>query len=438
MDATEFNAHPIWESSRQVTGLLSECEPGAVGEVIVAAFERIRFIVSTLESYAAVDPKLFIAAQLDEANSQWQAVVSSLSYVKSSPNQGYETQAANQAEMWLRVAGSWHKPQARSNSVAMQAKAEYLSLVDSYRSANGSLREAVAELTSAQAAREAAHATEVDRINAALSGAEASLAALELSIGNDKALMQSALSDQSEKFIAAQASRSDKFTGHQSSRAEKFTKWLDEHSLEFNEIAEPYVEGIKESDSEAMKTLERIKSLGSQTEIAAGLTNGDILSTKFADYAKQERATSYWGFGAGIVATCLGITWLTIVAITSFGVQEELSWPWLTLKVGLTLALGGLATVLFRYGQQSLQTSRSYKRIELELRAIGPFLSGISDGALADAAKIAFLKRTFGKAWEGNKRESNASQPDGAATGQTALESVTTALVALSERIQKP
>lgn len=213
---------------------------------------------------------------------------------------------------------------------------------------------------------------------------------------------------------------------------------LEGQTSEFEDIAEPFVTSIKESDSEASQTLTRIKSLGSQTEIAAGLTNGDILSTKFAEYAKQERITSYWGFGAGIVATCLGIAWLTIVAITSFGVQEELSWPWLTLKVGLTLALGGLATVLFRYGQQSLQTSRSYKRIELELRAIGPFLSDISDGALADAAKIAFLKRTFGKAWEGNKRESNASQPDGAATGQTALESVTTALVALSERIQKP
>lgn len=437
MDATEFNAHPVWDSSRQVTDLLTECEPGVVGDGNVAAIERVRFIVSILESYKAVESQLFVTNQLDTANSQWQAVVSSLNTAKSMPNQGYETQAGNQAETWLREAGAWHKPQARSNSVAMQAKAEYQSLVDSYRSANESLREAVVDLTSAQAAREAEHATEINSIKTALAGAEASLAALESSISNDKSLMQSALSDQSEKFIDAQASRSDKFTEHQSSRAEKFTKWLDEQTSEFSEIAEPYVEGIKESDSEAVKTLERIKSLGSQTEIAAGLTNGDILSTKFADYADQERTTSFWGFGAGIVATCLGIAWLTYVAIASFHVQGELSWPWLALKIGLTLALGGLATVLFRYGQQSLQTSRAYKRIELELRAIGPFLSDITDVTAADTAKIAFLKRTFGKAWEGDKRKSTPSQPDAESSGPSALESLTAAIAAMAERLPK-
>lgn len=227
MDATVFNDHPVWVSSRQVTDLLTECEPGVTGEANVVATERIRFIVSVLESYKVVDPQLFVASQLDSANSQWQAVVSSLNAVKSAPNQGHETQAANQAEAWLREAGAWHKPQARSNHVAMQAKAEYQSLVDSFRSANEKLRESVEELTAARATRETEYAAEVGQLRQTLAESQTGLAALESGINSDKALMQSALADQSEKFIEAQASRADKFTQQQSTRVEKFTEWLE-------------------------------------------------------------------------------------------------------------------------------------------------------------------------------------------------------------------
>lgn len=438
MDAKGFSDHPLWEMSRQARAMIADSEPLPDNDARAVAYDRIRFILSTLESYKAVEPQLFVREQLDNAAAQWQAVVSSMTTANNNPGSGYEAQAASQAESWLREAGGWHKPQSRSNNIAQQAKIEYQALVDSYQESNKVLRQSLLDLVAQQSARETEHSSQVSTLKQAVSDAEASLAALESNIKDDKTLLQTALSDHSEKFIAAQSLRMDKFTEQQAAKAEKFTSWLHEQSAEFDGIAEPFVQSIKASDARASQTLTRIKSLGNQTEIAAGLTNGDILSTKFAAYATQERTTSFWGFIAGIAATCLGIGWLAYVAVASFQVQEQLSWPWLVLKIGLTLALGGLATVLFRYGQQSLQTSRAYKRIELELRAIGPFLSDISDVALADAAKIAFLKRTFGKAWEHDKGKSDPSRSDAEGTGQSALDSLTAAISAISERIPKP
>ena len=87
-----------------------------------------------------------------------------------------------------------------------------------------------------------------------------------------------------------------------------------------------------------------------------------------------------------------------------FGERADFDWNWISLKIALAVALGGVAAVLIRRGQHSQTAARDYKRTELELRAIGPFLSDIRTQAVAEKAKVDFLERTFGRRPDGEDR----------------------------------
>ncbi|GAA1890092.1 hypothetical protein GCM10009715_39800 [Paeniglutamicibacter psychrophenolicus] len=61
------------------------------------------------------------------------------------------------------------------------------------------------------------------------------------------------------------------------------------------------------------------------------------------------------------------------------------------------MAVFGTAGLLFRLGTRFLQEASDTKNLELEMRAIGPFLATLNNSDDADGAKIAFLDRRFGK-----------------------------------------
>jgi hypothetical protein len=49
-------------------------------------------------------------------------------------------------------------------------------------------------------------------------------------------------------------------------------------------------------------------------------------------------------------------------------------------------------------GNRSLHRANDSKKVELELRAIGPFLEGVVDQPIVQQAKVDFVNRTFGQA----------------------------------------
>jgi hypothetical protein len=418
VEANQFETHPIWGKPDQVSDVLATLEP-ASSEGQVAAFERLRFLSGLLASYKIVDAQLFTSEQLRQADEQWQNAVSYLSNARSNP--GQEGQAVVYAEAWLQAAGAWHKPQNTSARLAQQAKLEYETLIDSYRKANTALKEKLVETEEASTNTQTALEGRVQELGQTLAQAQQSLIAMQTTITSDQALMQQAITNHAENFRSAQESRGT-----------EFTTWLKSQGQEFVELAQPHLDSVKAAEEDSAGVLKRIQALGDQTDVAAGQTTGHILAENFKTSANEELKSGNQAFWAGIALSIAGVGWLVYVAIVAFWERGEFNWTWLSLKLALSLALGGVATILIRRGQHSQETSRAYKRTELELRAIGPYLSDIKDRKVAEEAKVAFLQRTFGRAWDDHRGAAQAENLDGDYV-KKALDAVS----ALAEKLPK-
>lgn len=409
MEASQFESHSIWAKADQVSEILASLEP-ATTESQISAFERLRFLVGQLRTYKSVDSRLFTADQLQRADSHWQNALNQLANSKSNP--GMESQSVVYAEAWLQEAGSWHKPSS-SAKLAQQAKLEYESMIDSFREANDALRQKLVESEAASANNQADFESRIRDLGQSVAQAQQALAAMQSTITSDQAALQQALTNQGEKFRAAQESRGT-----------EFTTWLKGQEQEFDKLAQPHLKSVQETETKSKDILAHIRELGDQVDVAAGQTTGHILAESFKDSAADELKSGNIAFWAGIVVSIAGVGWLAAVAIIAFGERAEINWPWLSLKLALSLAAGGVATILIRRGQHSQATSRAYKRTELELRAIGPYLSDIGDRTVAEEAKVAFLQRTFGRAWEDHMGSSQVENVDSEPI-KKALEAVT-------------
>lgn len=411
MEASEFENHPVWGKPGQMRALLEELETTPEFPATVA-FARLRWIAMQLEKYRAIDPGFFVADQLRVADEHWQNVLNCLINCRQNPTGGYEGAAVSHAEAWLQVAGSWHRPQASSSALARQAKQEYENVVSSYQAVNQNLFDLLAQERSASQQQASTLENKITALEKLVSAAQQSLGELETTIKADKRVLEDAVTNHDEIFRTAQ-----------NERATAFNDWLKKQRQDFADLAKPHVDTLDVTATEGVEVLERIRSLGDQTDAAAGKTTGHILAEEFKNSSAEERTSGNRSFWAGVIVALIGVGWLVFVAVATFGDRTDFNWNWIALKISLTLALGGVATVLIRRGQHSQATARDYKRTELELRAIGPFLSDIETRTVAEEAKVDFLKRTFGRSAEGNGKTNG--DESGQVLGSKALDVLT-------------
>lgn len=71
-----------------------------------------------------------------------------------------------------------------------------------------------------------------------------------------------------------------------------------------------------------------------------------------------------------------------------------------------------------------LERSGTSKRLELELRAIGPFFSDIDDPEALKEAKKAFVERSFGHGWGEKPSAARTEDMDVTSTSSTAPSSL--------------
>lgn len=135
-----------------------------------------------------------------------------------------------------------------------------------------------------------------------------------------------------------------------------------------------------------------IDKLRTDTTNVAALATGALLADNFGASAKQERRTGFVCYGGGWTALVAGL----VVYLNVFGglSLEKLSWEAITLKFGFSAAIVGGAAIAFKLGSRSFKLSSTYKRTELELRAIGPFLADVAE---SDQTKKDFIERSFGQ-----------------------------------------
>lgn len=379
MRQTAFETHALWESVKQLQDAIDKAdqrnEPSAAEPL-----SSIRFLASTLKSHQdPSDTAPYSKITLDAINSNLPNVVGELTNYGNNGNVAHLTNAENYADQALQQIGllptSLLKGGAagQANKVFKEYRDDATAAIEFLREQNTELRQALEDAKT--------------EFNGALTALKTEIQELSGKIKQDEARLDQALTTNNETF-----------TAKQTEREEKFKEFLAQQGDALKSMAAPDLAFIKHRAQEAQTTYDQIDALREGTEKVAGLASADILAGKFKEYSEQQWK---WGVAAnalGFVTLAVG---LAVIAwtLSRLGVNEKISWQYTILKLGVTVTIVAASAVAFRLGATFLARSGTSKRLELELRAIGPFFADIDDPEALKEAKRAFVERSFGHGW---------------------------------------
>jgi hypothetical protein len=357
------------------------------------ALSSIRYLASTLKSHQEPsDTAPYSKVTLDAINSNLPNVINEVTNYGNNGNVTHLSNAENYADQALHPLGLLPTSLLKGGA-ASQANKVFKEYRDDATAAIKFLREQNTEL------RQELETARQD-FNTAVTALKADINELSGKIKQDEARLDQALT-----------TNNDAFTAKQTEREEKFKEFLEKQGEALKGLAATDLASIEERAKEAQSVYGQIDALREGTEKVAGLASADILAGKFKEYSQQQWK---WGVAAnalGFVTLAIG---LAVIAwtLSRIGVNETISWQYTTLKLGVTLTIVAASAVAFRLGAIFLARSGTSKRLELELRAIGPFFADIEDPEALKEAKRAFVERSFGHGW-GEKPATAASPTNG-------------------------
>ena len=383
MKENEFRRQSLWSDLEETSHVLESID--ALGDTAVSArLDEVRELLAFTKSFKESDDfMLFSPTMVSQPHADWVTIRDQLTTYKSSPVSYsnyldsavvHLNQTRDHLALWPRAQGS---PAAR---------AALTRGINSYRDALAASREALKtkleDIVAAAEVRESNLKKEIELLETQLALASASVEKLDARITKDEIRLDTALTTNNETFITGQ-----------STREKSFKEWLSEQETDFGDLAKPHVDSVIRAATVAAEHLAVVTKLRTSTVDMSNLAAGDILADQYAAYAQSERKSSYIAYAFGALAALGSIA----IILIAFGwIASGIDWPTVVLKLGLTAAAGGVAAVAFRFGGQAVRRATSFKREELELRALQPFLEDVEG---ADEAKTAFLERAFGHAW---------------------------------------
>lgn len=381
MDSGTLEAHPLWqvlEEAKQATTLLEEVAEPAV----IKLAEDLRQLQAITEGLRTSELVLLTGTLVEAIASTWAQLAGALpGYVRSRDRAQLNRVRATTEQLRAHLA-TVPRPLA-----AGAARHNYARVLANHRD---QMRESAAETL--KSARDLMEEVNLQRIDFRRQAEDFSVQVSML--GDQIEKLQGRISSDEARLSSALAESSDLFIRSQGEREADYKSWLAEQADRLKGAAKPQLDALESAALKAAENLSDIERLRTSTVDMANLASGDILAGKYGEYAKGERSSAYIAYALGAVAGITGI----VVVLFAFGpVEAGIEWPLVALKFGLTVVAGGLAAVGFRFGGHALRRSTSFKRQELELRALQPFLQDV-DGA--DKAKVEFLSRAFGRAWD--------------------------------------
>lgn len=408
MDQISFEQHPIWSTADRLAASLNEAANRADPDS-VDLLQQLTYVLSAVRSHAhPTDTSPYARVSLDTVNNQLAAVEQEVRNYVSNGNRAHLGNADGHADGALHHLGSLPVGALRGGAArqATQTFNEYRDLAD----------QTIAELTKQSQDLQQRIAKQQAVIDQHVRDVHAQLDAYRAQISSDETRLDEALTRNNEVFTAKQTERED-----------RFREALDNQASRLEEIVAGRLQHIQELETDADEAFAAIDQLRHDTEKVSGLAAADILAGKFAEHSKQRWA---WGIGASIVglaALITGVVFL-ILALRSIGADDSISWQYAVLKIGATVTIVGASAVAFRLGGQFLSESSANKRMELELRAIGPFFADVQDPAVLQGVKQAFVERAFaaGTGGDGAADQSALSGQDVAALLRDALDVVKT------------
>lgn len=379
MEQASYEEHPIWVAVTEFENLLDQAVDGAEAAAS-GSLGTLRFVATTLRSHAEPsDTGPYSNFALTATNTALGAALQELRNYVSNRNIGHLTNAATNADQVLYNVGSWPTSilkggaAAQANKVFMEYRGAAEAALKSLRETNQELRDEFIQ-----------HKASTDQ---ALAGLTDEFAALTAKITADETRLDTALTTTNDAFTAKQTEREEKFTG-----------WLDEQGKALKELADKDLNVINANRESADTALKEIELLRDDTQTVAGLAAGDQVARGYRKYSLRQWSAGLVAYLVGFVALSAGAA---VVVNTFEGIspEDEISWQFAILKLGLTASAVIAAVVAFRLGSHLLAEASTAKRFELELKALGPLFPHDSEQDTLQTVKKDLVERSFGRGW---------------------------------------
>lgn len=390
MDKPSFDAHPLWTSLDELDAALRQADQKEVAGT-ESALGDLRYLLSFARSHAEPsDSAPYSKAGLDAVNGYLPNVINEVANFVANDNVEHLTNAQTYADQALHSLGSWPVASLKGGAAA-QANKLFTEFREAADEALSALRASNVELRQQLTEQQGTH--------------DSAVAALAAEINN----LSAKITSDETRLDTALTTNNDAFTTKQTEREEKFKAFIEEQGAALKDLASRDLNAISKSLADATERYEEIDALREGTEKVAGLASADILAGKYREYSDQQWK---WGVGSnilGFITLGVGIG-LIVRTLSKVTANEHITWQYTTLKLGITLTIIAASAVAFRLGGTFLSRSSANKRMELELRAIGPFFADIDDAIAVRDAKKAFVERSFGQGWSTERQSDVGSQ----------------------------
>lgn len=376
MDTREFKNHPLWE-------VMNECV--SLSEELPSASDNLSDRVAALARYmrrfrGTSECALFSTRMLNDVRSQWSDLEGYLGYVKDGSD--YRGEASNTIDALVSRLATWPQPWINS------------ALTKGQQAALQSLQETIET-------ERARHTAVVDELQEKLQ----ELQDERDSLSSELKTLTDSVKDEEERLASLGDSFSSSFATSQTERSAEFDEWLKGCDGEFQASLDDNRASLAEYNGEAEVILKEIRHLQEGAEKVSGKAAAAFMARDYGSYSNRQFWSAVASFALGTVLFIVAFCILTN-SVQAISPDTHATWQWVSLKLGLTLTIGAAASFLMALGNRFYRDSTNSKRVELELRAIGPFLADVDEEA-ARETKVKFADRMFGHAWSENQIETD-------------------------------
>lgn len=392
MFKAEFDNHRLWSTLSRVEQQLDTIlESGDASEL--SPIERIKVQMAYVRSFdkiAETRVTFFHTKMLEDAREIWVNVEATL---HERVNAGEVTldlveSAANLAESALNVMGPWPRAYGRGGEVS-QLKVLFAELLEAQEASIQSLAARHSGFTDRLTQLGNEIDEKKDKTFAKFGELESQLSALESKITEDKSSIETSLQG-SRTTIDELVVKND----------ENFQAWITEREEAFKTDFAPFMGQIADKLKEADSEFTALQATKSDYSRLISRRAGDEVAYRFEKEAKFGRV---WGIGLYIVGAILIVGAAVPLALLLLDPEidssTDISWNRILIRAAIGILAGSAAAVLIRLGSRFLTSANQSKRMELELKAIGPFLANVNDGTQVDKAMIDLIGRSFGKTY---------------------------------------
>lgn len=412
MEPDEFASHPFWQELDRAKKALQGTRKDAGG----SALTRLRESIAYMNSFRSDRGRLVSRPMLDAAYSQWQAVLGSILNSEATGEPAYLEQASLNLDPVLMEVGRWPKSAQRETSNDLRARlTEVLGMIEDRAAA---MERDILTQEADWRSRLSGLAEELAKASGSASAQEDRLARLQIALDAQNQSIADTAARQLAEFSKQQAQQDADARARLDAINQESDTRLAEESSRFDEAG-----------AKADVIVSSMRELLTKTEKLAGNTTSAVLARDYGAYSQREFGTGVTFILGGIVALAGAVVFL-MMALGLIGPEQPTSWQWVTLKLSVTATAVGGASVLIAVGNRFLKNAAVNKRVELELRAIGPFLADLTDDAERQRAKIDFLDRTFGHAFDIEGATADADDM----VNVPAMTKLVTSLMALANR----